>query len=212
MYKGEIIDMKEEKQNSDAVEEVLNEAAEAAGNTEETAKQEPSELEVLQKENAELKEKLMYLQADYQNYRKRTAKDISDARSFGQAAALEPFLTINDFLDMAKTASEKSDNIESIRQGLDMIIAQFVRTLDEIGVKKLIAVGEQFDPELHEAVAHEHSETVAEGVVIKAWNAGYKLGDKLLRPARVIVSAGPKPEEPAPAEEEETPAEEEKEA
>ena len=52
---------------------------------------------------------------------------------------------------MAKTASEKSDNIESIRQGLDMIIAQFVRTLDEIGVKKLAAVGEQLDPELHEA-------------------------------------------------------------
>ena len=106
---------------------------------------------------------------------------------------------------MAKTASEKSDNIESIRQGLDMIIAQFVRTLDEIGVKKLNAVGEQFDPELHEAVAHEHSDTVKEGLVIKAWNAGYKLGEKLLRPARVIVSAGPKPEEPAV---EETPQEE----
>ena len=62
---------------------MANEAAESAGNAEETAKQEPSELEQLQKENAELKEKLMYLQADYQNYRKRTAKDISDARSFG---------------------------------------------------------------------------------------------------------------------------------
>ena len=202
--------MNEEKQPAETLEEPQTEAAETVETTEETAAPEPTELELLQKENAELKEKLIYLQADYQNYRKRTAKDISDARSYGQAAALEPFLTINDFLDMAKTASEKSDNIESIRQGLDMIIAQFVRTLDEIGVKKLNAVGEQFDPELHEAVAHEHSDTVKEGLVIKAWNAGYKLGDKLLRPARVIVSAGPKPEEPAPAEE--TPAEDEKEA
>ena len=201
--------MNEEQQAAAPTEEVVNETAEAVENTEETAKQEPSELELLQKENAELKEKLMYLQADYQNYRKRTAKDISDARSYGQAAALEPFLTINDFLDMAKTASEKSDNIESIRQGLDMIIAQFVRTLDEIGVKKLNAVGEQFDPELHEAVAHEHSDTVAEGLVIKAWNSGYKLGEKLLRPARVIVSAGPKPAEEPAAEES---AQEEKEA
>ena len=197
--------MNEEKQPAETLEEPQTEAAETVETTEETAVPEPTELELLQKENAELKEKLIYLQADYQNYRKRTAKDISDARSYGQAAALEPFLTINDFLDMAKTASEKSDNIESIRQGLDMIIAQFVRTLDEIGVKKLNAVGEQFDPELHEAVAHEHSDTVKEGLVIKAWNAGYKLGEKLLRPARVIVSAGPKPEEPAA---EETPQEE----
>jgi molecular chaperone GrpE len=191
-----------EKENLESVEDALNNAepvsAEAAEAAEKPA--EPTELERLQQENAELKEKLIYLQADYQNYRKRTAKDISDARSIGQAAALEPFLTINDFLDMAKNASEKSDNIESIRQGLDMIIAQFVRTLDEIGVKKLHAVGEPFNPELHEAVAHEHSDSVKEGIVIKAWNAGYKLGDKLLRPARVIVSAGPEPVE-APAEE-----------
>jgi molecular chaperone GrpE len=137
--------MNEEKQPAETLEEPQTEAAETVETTEETAVPEPTELELLQKENAELKEKLIYLQADYQNYRKRTAKDISDARSYGQAAALEPFLTINDFLDMAKTASEKSDNIESIRQGLDMIIAQFVRTLDEIGVKKLNAVGEQFD-------------------------------------------------------------------
>ena len=75
--------MKEEKQTSENTEEVEKETAEVVENAEETTKTEPTELELLQKENAELKEKLMYLQADYQNYRKRTAKDISDARSFG---------------------------------------------------------------------------------------------------------------------------------
>jgi molecular chaperone GrpE len=80
-----------------------------------------------------------------------------------------------------------TDNIESIRQGLDMIIAPFVRTLGEIGVKKLAAVGEQLDPELHEAVTHEHSETVAEGVVIKAWNAGYKFGEKTAPPRQLLL-------------------------
>ena len=91
---------------------------------------------------------------------------------------------------MAENAAEKSDNIESIRQGLKMIIQQFFKTFDELGVRKLESVGAKFDPERQEAVANEDSDTVPEGEVIREWSSGFMLGDRLLRPARVVVSSG----------------------
>ena len=88
-------------------------------------------------------------------------------------------------------AAVNSDNVESIRQGLKMIIAEFNKAFDTLGVTAIDAVGKPFDPELHEAVAHEPSASVPEGVVIKQWSSGFKMGGKLLRPARVVVSSGP---------------------
>lgn len=155
----------------------------------------PTAEEKLRAELAETQSKYLYLQAEYQNYRKRVAKDIADARSYAYADALGPFMTVFDFLAMADTAAVKSDNVESIRQGLKMIIAEFNKAFDSLGVKPLEAVGQQFDPALHEAVAHEASDTVPEGVVIKQWSNGFKMGDKLLRPARVVVSDGAAPAE-----------------
>lgn len=148
-----------------------------------------------------LKEKLMYLEADYQNYRKRVVKDISEARLCGTAGTLEPFLTVFDFLGMAKTAAEKSDNIESIRQGLNMIIGEFHKAFDELGVKKIATVGVDFNPKYHEAAAHEASDEVPEGKIIREWSGGFTLGERLLRPARVVVSSGPAPQETTESEE-----------
>ena len=150
----------------------------------------PAEEEKLRAALAEAQSKYLYLQAEYQNYRKRVAKDIADARSYAYADALGPFMTVFDFLAMADMAAVKSDNIESIRQGLKMIIGEFNKAFDALGVKPLDAVGQPFDPGLHEAVAHEASDTVPEGVVIKQWSSGFKMGEKLLRPARVVVSDG----------------------
>ena len=149
-----------------------------------------SEEEKLRAALAEAQSKYLYLQAEYQNYRKRVAKDIADARSYAYADALGPFMTVFDFLAMADSAAMNSDNIESIRQGLKMIIGEFNKAFDSLGVKPLDAVGQPFDPALHEAVAHEPSDSVPEGVVIKQWSSGFKMGEKLLRPARVVVSDG----------------------
>ena len=161
------------------------------------AEPEKSEEEKLRAALAELQAKYLYLQAEYQNYRKRVAKDVADARSFAYADALGPFMTVFDFLAMADTAAVQSDNVESIRQGLKMIIAEFNKAFDTLGVKPLETVGQSFDPALHEAVAHETSESVPEGKIIRQWSNGFKMGEKLLRPARVVVSDGaPKPEEP----------------
>ena len=174
------------------VEEVLD-SGEAAP---EAAKEpELSETEKLQLQLAQIQEKYLYLQAEYQNFRKRSARDISDARSHAIADTLTPFLSVSDFLAMAQVAAEKTDNLDAIKQGLTMIIAQFDKALEEMSVKKFSAVGEKFNPDLHDAVGREPSDSVAEGVIIREWNCGYKIGEKLLRPARVLVSSGPAAEE-----------------
>ena len=141
-------------------------------------------------ELAALQEKYIYLQAEYQNYRKRMAKELAESRRFAVEETVHPFLTVYDFLTMAETAAVQSDNIEAIRQGLVMIIAEYRKAFDELGLKPFDAKGKKFDPELHDAVAHESSEEVPEGVVSKQWNCGFKLGDRVVRPARVVVSSG----------------------
>ena len=141
-------------------------------------------------ELAALQEKYIYLQAEYQNYRKRMAKEIADSRRFAVEDTVQPFMTVYDFLSMAETAANQSDNVEAIRQGLIMIIGEYRKAFDELGLKPFDAKGEKFDPELHDAVARESSDEIPEGVVSKQWNCGFKLGEKVIRPARVVVSSG----------------------
>jgi len=166
----------------------------AAPGAEKAPAPEPTPEEKLKAELAELQSKYLYLQAEYQNYRKRVVKDLADARAFTVADTLAPFLSVFDYLTMAENAAENTDNLEAVRQGLKMIMGEFFKAFDELGVKKFDSVGKKFDPSLHDAVANEPSDTVPEGEVIREWAGGFKLGEKLLRPARVVVSSGKKEE------------------
>lgn len=177
------------EENADSkVDELLEQAEETGQNN---GSPEVSEVDALKSQLEELQAKFLYLQAEYQNFRKRSARDISDTRSRTVADTVMPFLGIADFLTMAQSAAEKSDNLEAIKQGLLMIIAQFDKTLEELDIKKFSGVGAQFDPAIHDAVGKESSDSVPEGTVIREWNCGYRIGEKLLRPARVMVSSGP---------------------
>ena len=167
------------------------EAAAETGAPDAECPAEAGELEKLRGELAEAQEKLIYLQADYQNYRKRTSKDIADARIYGAANALEPFITVYDYLTMARQAADKSDKIEQIRQGLSMILDQYMKAFEESGVSRVETVGKPFDPSVHEAVAREASDEFPEGIIVKEWTGGYRFGERLLRPATVVVSSGP---------------------
>lgn len=175
--------------NFDVVPEETESAENAAGNSAPPAGE--SELDKLKAEVAAAQDKLLYLQADYQNYRKRMVKELADARMLGISSTIEPFLQVFDFLSMAKIAAEKSDNIEAIRQGIAMIIGEYTKAFDELGVTRPQSVGKTFDPNWQEAMAQEASDTVPEGTVIKEWSSAYKLGERILRPAKVVVSKGP---------------------
>ena len=186
--------MFKKKDKNSENEEIKNSSAETdAAPAEDTKKEKTVELSVEEKLAAELAEaqaKYLYLQAEYQNFRKRSVRDIADARSYAVSSTLVPFLSVVDYLGMAKSAAEQSDNLEALKQGMNMIIGEFDRALEELGVKKMKTIGEKFDPELHDAVGYEASETVPEGSIIREWSGGFTLGEKLLRPARVLVSSG----------------------
>ena len=175
-----------------------NEAGKAEISVEEIEEKEltaEEQVEALTVELAESRDDLLRLKADFQNYRMRTAKEISNARVFGQTDTILPFLQVFDHFSMAMMAAEKSDNMDAIKQGLEMILKEYKKGLDELGVVSYDAVGEKFDPKLHDAMTNEPSDKVEEGYVIKQWNGGYKLGERLLRPATVVVSSGPAKDE-----------------
>lgn len=171
-------------------------APETAANTEEPqpveepVQAEENPVEKLQQELTEAQNKLLYLQADYQNYRRRMIKELADARQIGVIGTLDPFLRVADFLNMADTAAKQSDNIDAIRQGLAMILNEFTKAFDDLGVKKLDSIGKPFDPDKQEAVMQEASDTVPEGVVIKEWCPAYMMGERCIRAAKVVVSTG----------------------
>lgn len=184
----------EQTQEQQIPEEKAQEKVPAAETEEKEEKKEEKKL-TPEEELAALQAKYLYLQAEYQNYRKRMVKELSDARRFAVEDTVQPFLAVYDFLTMAETAANQSDNIDAIRQGLMMIIAEYRKAFDELSLKPFNAVGEKFDPSLHDAVAHESSDEIEEGVVSKQWNCGFKLGEKVLRAARVVVSSGAPKEE-----------------
>ena len=136
-------------------------------------------------------EKRIRLIAEMENQRKRAAKDLESMRFNVMTDTLYPFFQVFDHFEMAVAACEKSDNIQALTAGMQMIGNEFARAFDDLGIVKIDAVGKDFDANSHDAVAQEASDTVPEGKVIRQWCAGYKMNDRLLKAASVVVSSGP---------------------
>ncbi|NLF94695.1 MAG: nucleotide exchange factor GrpE [Oligosphaeraceae bacterium] len=138
--------------------------------------------------------------ADFENYRKRMAREFTDVRENARQQTLAEFLGIYDFILLAIEHAETAIDMDAIRQGLRMIFAEFERTFDNLGVKRIETADQDFDPNLHEAISQEASADIPEGKIIRQWKPGFTLGNRLLRPASVVVSSG-QPEAPQAAEE-----------
>ena len=151
----------------------------------------PSREELLRQELAAMKDKYMRSVADFDNYRKRVVKDIAMARRGGKEEALQPILALFDHFHMAVDAAAKAENMQVIRDGLKLVLGQFDKALDDLGVERIQTEGAVFDTSVHEALSMEASAEVEEGKVLRQWKPGYKLGGVVLRPAAVIVSSGP---------------------
>ena len=137
----------------------------------------------------ELNDLLVRQAADHENFRKRSQREKDEARQFANQGLLEKFLPVLDNFEMALIASGDAD--PAIRDGVQMIYDQLLGVLKESGVEPVEAVGEPFDPNLHEAISQQHTDEAAEGTVLQQVQRGYKLNDRLVRPARVIVAAAP---------------------
>lgn len=138
------------------------------------------------------KEKYIRLQADFDNFRKRSEKEKLNIRSDAQGEVMESLLPMVDSFERAKQQlkpeTEKEKKIDTSYQG---IYKQFVEIMRSLKVAVVATVGKPFDPSLHEAIAREESQEYKEGIIIQEFRRGFLLGDRLLRPAMVKVSAGP---------------------
>jgi len=129
-------------------------------------------------------------QADFENFRKRAAREKEDAVKYANASFLERLIPILDNFELGLNAARGSAADSPILAGMDMVAKQLNDFLLSSGVEPVNGEGQAFDPNLHEAVAHEENATIAEGVVVRQLRRGYKLRDRLLRPATVVVSKG----------------------
>jgi molecular chaperone GrpE len=129
-------------------------------------------------------------QADFENYKKRAAREKEDAMKYANSSLLQRLVSILDNFELGLAAAKTESEQSAIYSGMVLVQKQLNDLLEENGLQAIEAEGKKFDPNLHEAIAHEPSET-PEGTVIRQARRGYRFKDRLLRPARVVVSSGP---------------------
>ena len=166
--------------------------SDAEGNEEEEAEQEEEldPLEKAQRDATEWRERAMRTQAELENFRKRMTRERGEAIQYANARLFESLLPILDNFEMGLNAAKSESEGSMIFQGMNMVFRQVQDFLQDNGVTALEAEGEVFDPNLHEAVEQQFSDEVEEGRVIAVLRRGYRLNERLLRAANVIVSKG----------------------
>ncbi|MCM1365362.1 MAG: nucleotide exchange factor GrpE [Faecalibacterium sp.] len=159
-----------------------NENAENAEQQEETVSKE-SELE---KELAAAKEAHVRTLAEYDNYRKRSTREKEAAYGDSKAACLTELLPVLDNFDRALATTDS--DLDSFKKGMEMIYTNFCDIITKLGVEPFGEKGEKFDPNIHNGVMHVDDEELGENVIADVFSKGYKLGDRILRPAMVKVA------------------------
>lgn len=130
-------------------------------------------------------------QADFENYKKRSAREKEEAIKYANKSLLERLVGIIDNFELGLAAAKEQGADSPIYSGLVLVQKQLNDLLAENGLQSVEAEGKTFDPNLHEAIAHEPSNEYPEGIVVRQARRGYRLKDRLLRPAKVVVSSGP---------------------
>lgn len=157
-----------------------------------TAQPEPEQKDLAAEQAEQLKaaeDKYLRLYAEFENYRKRTCAEREDLAKYAAGNLIKEFLPVMDSFERAKGSFEKhTEDVEELKKGLALIHKQFEDTLERVGVKKIVAKGEKFNPNLHEAVMQQEAEGVAAEMIIEEMQPGFMLHEKVLRHSMVIVA------------------------
>ena len=195
----EAMKMEAEANKADAAEQATGEAqaeasaeqpAEAAEKPAEPAEAAPSAEEVLKQQLADATDRNLRLMAEFDNYRRRTAKEQLELIETANGKLLEKLSEVQDNFERAFASENKAQDLEAFEKGMQMIYNQFAKILTDAGLEQIDPTGAEFDPNMHEALMQQPSETVPEGHVVTVFQKGYKLKDKILKTAKVIVSSG----------------------
>ena len=162
-----------------------------AGTNLQPASPDQDEDESLQADLDRFRDLALRSQADFENYKKRAAREKEEAIKYANSALLERLIPIVDNFELGLEAASGNGENSPVFFGISMVLKQLMDFLTENGLQPIDATGQKFDPNLHEAIAHEPSDEVPEGVVIRQTRRGYRMKDRLLRPSSVVVSSGP---------------------
>ena len=174
----------------DAPQPAPKNAAETPSPAAEAPAADAERLAKLTAENAALKDQYLRSVADLENYRRRVNREKEDLRKYAVDTLLEEFLPALDNLRLGLDAARASKEGGTLVKGFEMVAAQMRSVLADHGLTQIEPLGKTFDPNEAEAAAYEPSETVPDGTVSQVRRAGYRLHDRLLRPAIVVVSSG----------------------
>lgn len=189
--------MSEETKTEDLKEEI-NETSESTQETEETLENEASTEEPTPEEEISeespldaLNNKYLRLYAEFENFRRRTAKENLEVIESANAKLLGSLAEVAENFDRAFAGDSAEASMEDFKKGIELIHDQFNNVLTQYGLTAINPVGEVFDPNLHEALMQQPSEEVPENHVLTVFQKGFKVKNKVIKHAKVIVSAGP---------------------
>lgn len=176
----------EEMESEEISEEIIEEDASAEDATEEEAGESlEAKIKALEEAAAADKDKYLRLLAEYDNFRKRSIQEKLNAFSDATAKAALEVISVIDNFERAMAADCTDENY---KKGVEMIYGQFLEVIKKLGVEEIDALGKEFDPNLHNAVSQVEDESFGENTVSQVYQKGYKLGDKVIRCAMVVVA------------------------
>ncbi len=146
------------------------------------------QLETLQKEKDELFQQLQRLSADYANYQKRTPRQIADSVAYERECFIRSLLPALDNFDQARVSLDKEMTADTMRKGIELLHHHLLDILKSHGVEAIDSIGKPFDPSLHQAVMQKEVPQQNDGIVLEEYQKCYKFGDRVIRPARVVVN------------------------
>ena len=161
-------------------------------------KKKDEQIEELEKEIGEkdgalkdLQAKMLYLQAEFENFKKLKLKEKQETLKYGNEQLLLEMIPVLDNLEMALEHASRTDDVKVIREGVKLTANQFLKVIEKSGVERIEALGKKFDPNLHEALYQEEREDVESDTVVSEVQKGYVLNGRVVRPSRVSVSKKP---------------------
>ena len=177
-----------EENGVEAVVQGLEEADEGRDEVSEEGADLLQENERLKMEVRESVDKALRATAELENIRKRTSRDIENAHKYALERFVNELLPVIDSMELGINASQSAEDIESLREGMDLTLKKLFDCLEKFGVKAIDPAGEKFDPEWHEAVSMQELEGSDSGQVVTVMQKGYELNGRLVRPAMVVVA------------------------
>ena len=165
-------------------------AEQAADAPAEDKTQAPSAEDILKQQLSEANDRNLRLMAEFDNFRRRTAKEQLELIETANGKLLEKLSEVQDNFERAFASENKAKDLEAFEKGMQMIYNQFAKILTDAGLEQIDPTGAEFDPNCHEALMQQPSETIPEGHVVTVFQKGYKLKNKILKTAKVIVSSG----------------------